>query len=90
MYILAPEAGDGRSRECPRCGRTRISSTDPRRVLRSPDPHASALALLRDAIAEGVGATGEAYGYALVFRHSMDLEALRGDPDLEALLQPRG
>jgi tetratricopeptide (TPR) repeat protein len=48
-----------------------------------------ALALLRDAIAEGVGSTGEAYGYALVFRHSMDLEALRGDPAFEALLKPK-
>ena len=34
-------------------------------------------------------ATGEAYGYALVFRHSMDLEALRGDPAFEALLKPK-
>jgi tetratricopeptide (TPR) repeat protein len=48
-----------------------------------------ALALLRDAIAEGLGATGEAYGYALVFRHSMDLEAFRGDPAFEALLKPK-
>jgi tetratricopeptide (TPR) repeat protein len=50
---------------------------------------APALALLRDAIAEGVGASGEAYGYALVFRHSMDLEALQGDPAFEALLKPK-
>jgi tetratricopeptide (TPR) repeat protein len=50
---------------------------------------APALALLRDAIAEGVGSTGEAYGYALVLRHSMDLEALRGDPAFEALLKPK-
>jgi tetratricopeptide (TPR) repeat protein len=48
-----------------------------------------ALALLRDAIAEGVGASGEDYGYALVFRHSMDLEGLHGDPAFEALLKPK-
>ncbi len=47
------------------------------------------LSLLRDAIAEGAGSLGEAYGYALVFRHSMDLEALRGDPAFEALLKPK-
>jgi tetratricopeptide (TPR) repeat protein len=49
----------------------------------------AALALLRDAIAEGLGAYGEAYGYALIFHHSMDLEALRGDPAFEALLEPK-
>jgi tetratricopeptide (TPR) repeat protein len=50
----------------------------------------TALALLRDAIAEGLGGTGEAYGYALVLRHSMDMEAFRGDPSFEALLKPKG
>ena len=63
-------------------------------VLARPSPvllgdRESALSLLRDAIAEGVGSWGEAYGYALVFRHSMDLEALRGDPAFEALLKPK-
>jgi hypothetical protein len=29
------------------------------------------------------------YGYTLIFRHSMDLEALQGDPAFEALLKPK-
>jgi tetratricopeptide (TPR) repeat protein len=48
-----------------------------------------AVALLRDAIADGVFGRAEPYGYALVFRHSMDLEGLRGDPQFEALLKTK-
>jgi tetratricopeptide (TPR) repeat protein len=51
-----------------------------------------AIALLREAIAMGYGGADppDPVGYGLIFRHSMDLESLRGYPPFEDLIKPRG
>ena len=50
-----------------------------------------AVALLREAIAEGLMGAGDLdpYGYGLAFRHVMDLELLRGYPPFEELIKPK-
>jgi TolB-like protein len=51
-----------------------------------------AVALLREAIAQGAGISEvpDAYGYAFIYSHCMDLESLRGYPPFEALVKPKG
>jgi hypothetical protein len=51
-----------------------------------------AVALLREAIAQGAGISEvpDAYGYAFIYSHCMDLESLRGYPPFEALIKPKG
>jgi len=50
-----------------------------------------AVALLPDAVAQGSGTEDEpdAYGYGFIYRHSMDLESLRGYPPFEELIKPK-
>ncbi|HUN83597.1 MAG TPA: hypothetical protein VMU48_04420 [Terracidiphilus sp.] len=49
-----------------------------------------AVALLRDAVAQGSGTEDDpdAYGYGFLYSHSMDLETLRGYPPFEELITP--
>ena len=51
-----------------------------------------AVALLREAVAQGAGNgdVPDMYGYGFVFRHSMDLESLHGFPPFEDLIKPKG
>jgi TolB-like protein len=51
-----------------------------------------AVALLREAIAQGAGISEvpDAYGYAFIYSHCMDLESLRGYPPFEELIKPKG
>ncbi len=51
-----------------------------------------ALARLRDAVAQGSGLleSPDSYGYGFLYRHSMDLESLRGYPPFEELIKPKG
>jgi serine/threonine protein kinase/TolB-like protein len=51
-----------------------------------------AVALLREAVAQGSGGSEEPdeYGYGFIYRHSMDLEPLRGYPPFEELIKPKG
>jgi tetratricopeptide (TPR) repeat protein len=51
-----------------------------------------AVALLREAIAQGAGIseTPDAYGYGFIFPHCMDMESLRGYAPFEELVKPRG
>jgi tetratricopeptide (TPR) repeat protein/TolB-like protein len=51
-----------------------------------------AVALLREAVAQGAGSAEEpdSYGYAFIFRHAIDLEPLRGYPPFEELIKPKG
>ena len=51
-----------------------------------------ALALLKDAIAQGSGVmeVADHYGYALIYSHCMDLESLRGYKPFEDLIKPKG
>ena len=51
-----------------------------------------AVALLREAIAQGGGFGDEAeqYNFGFTYGHSMDLEALRGYPPFEELIRPKG
>jgi tetratricopeptide (TPR) repeat protein len=51
-----------------------------------------AVALLREAVAQGSAntETSDAYGYGFIYRHSMDLEPLRGYPPFEELIKPKG
>jgi tetratricopeptide (TPR) repeat protein len=51
-----------------------------------------AFALLREAVAQASGSMEEpdAYGYGFIYRHSMDLESLRGYPPFEELIKPKG
>jgi len=50
-----------------------------------------AVALLREAVAQGSGSEDEpeSYGYGFIYRHSMDLESLRGYPPFEELIKPK-
>jgi hypothetical protein len=50
-----------------------------------------AVALLRDAIAQGSGTEDDldAYGYGFIYAHSMDMESLRGYPPFEELIKPK-
>jgi hypothetical protein len=50
-----------------------------------------AVALLREAVAQGagMGGTPDVYGYGFVFLHWMDLESLRGYPPFEELIRPK-
>ena len=50
-----------------------------------------ATALLRDAVAQGSGTEDEpdSYGYGFIYRHSMDLESLRGYPPFDELIKPK-
>jgi serine/threonine protein kinase/tetratricopeptide (TPR) repeat protein len=50
-----------------------------------------AVALLREAVAQGAGNgdVPDMYGYGFVFRHSMDLEPLHGFPPFEDLIKPK-
>jgi serine/threonine protein kinase/tetratricopeptide (TPR) repeat protein len=50
-----------------------------------------AVALLREAVAQGAGNgdVPEMYGYGFVFRNSMDLEPLHGFPPFEDLIKPK-
>ena len=50
-----------------------------------------AVALLRDAVAQGSGTAEESdsYGYGFIYSHSMDLESLRGYPPFEELIKPK-
>jgi tetratricopeptide (TPR) repeat protein len=50
-----------------------------------------AVALLRDAVAQGSGSEEEpdAYGYGFLYSHSMDLEPLRGHSPFEELIKPK-
>jgi tetratricopeptide (TPR) repeat protein len=50
-----------------------------------------AVALLREAVAQGAGDgdVPDMYGYGFVFRHSMDLEPLHGFPPFEDLIKPK-
>jgi tetratricopeptide (TPR) repeat protein len=51
-----------------------------------------AVGLLREAVAQGSGSGEEpdSYGYGFIYRHSMDLEPLRGYPPFEELIKPKG
>jgi tetratricopeptide (TPR) repeat protein len=51
-----------------------------------------AVTLLREAVAQGEGNNEEpdAYGYAFIYRHAMDLEPLHGYPPFEELIKPKG
>jgi len=51
-----------------------------------------AVALLREAVAQGAGDgdVPDMYSYGFIFRHSMDLEPLRGFPPFEDLIQLKG
>jgi len=51
-----------------------------------------AFALLREAVAQASGSEEEpdSYGYGFIYRHSMDLESLRGYPPFEELIKPKG
>ena len=51
-----------------------------------------AVALLREAVAQGAGISEvpDAYGYGFIFSHCMDLESLRGYAPFEELIKPRG
>jgi len=51
-----------------------------------------AVALLREAVAQGAGMgdVPDIYGYGFIYRHSMDLEPLRGYPPFEELIKPKG
>ena len=50
-----------------------------------------AVALLREAVAQGAGNgdVPDMYGYGFVYRHSMDLEPLHGFPPFEDLIKPK-
>ncbi len=62
------------------------------RIVAVLDDKERAVALLREAIAQGAGSNEEpdSYGYGFIYRHSMDLEPLHGYPPFEELIKPKG
>jgi TolB-like protein len=61
------------------------------RILSLLGEREDAFTLLREAFAQGfVGTSVDLYGYGFTYRHSMDLEPLRGYPAFEELIKPKG
>jgi tetratricopeptide (TPR) repeat protein len=62
------------------------------RILSLLGERERAFMLLREAVAQGYGGNDEPdlYGYGFIYRHSMDLESLRGYPPFEELIKPKG
>jgi len=61
------------------------------RILSLLGEREDAFTLLREAVAQGfVGTSVDLDGYGFIYRHSMDLEPLRGYPPFEELIKPKG
>jgi tetratricopeptide (TPR) repeat protein len=62
------------------------------RILSLLGERERAFTLLREAVAQGYCGNDEPdlYGYGFIYRHSMDLESLRGYPPFEELIKPKG
>ena len=62
------------------------------RILALVGDKEGAVALLREALARGLGLDSDLtriYGYGLAFSHNMDLESLHGYPPFEELIKPK-